>query len=254
MAETRLIPCLSDNYAVLVHGADGGTLLVDAPDAKAVLAALQETGWRLSAILVTHHHADHIQGLAEVKNATGAQAVGPAGEAGRIDGLDRTVRDGERFEAGGFAIEAIETPGHTFAPISYVLPEEGLAFTGDTLFAMGCGRLFEGDAATMWRSLKSLRARLGDDTRIFCGHEYTLKNAEYAASLGADVPAIGERLARVRAARERGEPTIPTTMGEEKATNPFLMADDPRMAAAVGRAGAAPEEVFADLRRGRDGF
>lgn len=254
MAETRLVPCLSDNYAVLVHDAGGDTLLVDVPDADAVLDALRETGWRLTAILLTHHHADHVQGLAAVKAATGAEAIGPAAEAGRIEGLDRTVGDGDRFAVGAFEIEAIETPGHTAGPVSYYLPKEKLAFTGDTLFAMGCGRLFEGDAATMWASLEALRERLPDDTRIFFGHEYTLKNAEYAASLGADVPAIDERVAAVRALRERGEPTIPTDMAAEKATNPFLMADDPRMAAAVGRAGAAPAEVFAALRRGRDGF
>lgn len=254
MAETRLVPCLSDNYAVLVHGAGGDTLLVDVPDADAVLAALEETGWTLTAILVTHHHADHVQGLAAVKAATGAEAIGPGPESARIDGLDRKVADGDRFRVGAFEVEAIETPGHTAGPVSYFLPNERIAFTGDTLFAMGCGRLFEGDAATMWRSLKTLREKLPDDTAIFCGHEYTGKNAEYAESLKADVPAIAARAAKVRAARGRGEPTIPTTMGEEKATNPFLMADEPAIAAALGKAGAPPEEVFAELRRGRDVF
>ena len=255
MADLELVPCLSDNYAVLVH--DPGsrrTLLVDVPDAAAILTALRDRSWSLSGILVTHHHADHVQGLAEVKAATGAEAVGPAGEASRIRGLDRTLSDGDVAEVAGFRVEAIGTPGHTAAPLSYYLPDEGLAFTGDTLFAMGCGRLFEGDAATMWGSLLRLRERLPDDTRIFCGHEYTLKNAEYAASLGAEVPAIAERVADVRAARGRGEPTLPTTMGLERRTNPFLLADDPRMAAAIGRAGEQPAAVFGALRKGRDTF
>ncbi len=255
MADVRLVPCLSDNYAVLVHDPPSGdTLLVDVPDADAVLKALEETGWRLSGILVTHHHADHVGGLAAVKAKTGAAAIGPAGEAERIAGLDRTVSDSEAFELGAFRVEAISTPGHTAAPISYHLPDERLAFTGDTLFAMGCGRLFEGDATTMWQSLKTLRERLPDETEIFCGHEYTLKNAEYAESLSLSVPALAERIEDVKAKRARGEPTLPTTMALEKTTNPFLMADDARVAGALDLQGRPPEEVFARLRAGRDSF
>lgn len=253
MVETRLVPCLSDNYAVLVHdGETGETLLVDAPDADAILAALEETGWRLTHVLVTHHHADHVQGLPAIKARTGAKVIGPAAEADRIVGLDETLADGATTMVGPFRVEAIATPGHTAGPLSYFLPDQKLAFTGDTLFAMGCGRLFEGDAATMWASLRTLRERLPDDTRIYCGHEYTQKNAEYAESLGSGVPAIAERVEAVRSARSKGEPTIPTTMGLEKATNPFLMADDPAMAAATGK--SEPAEVFAALRSGRDGF
>lgn len=251
MADIRLIPCLSDNYAVLVH--EGGeTLLVDAPEAAPIKAALEESGWTPTHLLITHHHTDHVQAIAELRGS--ATVIGPSGEAARIEGLDRTVSDGERFSLGAIEVAVIETPGHTSAPASYHLPGLGVAFTADTLFAMGCGRLFEGDAATMWASLKRLRDALPDETKIYCGHEYTETNARYAAERLPDDAAIAERLATVKAARERGEPTVPTTMALEKATNPFMRADDPAVAEAVGMAGADPVEVFAELRRGRDNF
>ena len=251
MADVRLIPCLSDNYAVLVHK-DGETILVDAPEAAPIKAALDETGWTLTTILVTHHHSDHVQAIGEVKGS--ATVIGPAAEADRIKGLDRTIKDGETFTLGPISVTAIATPGHTSGPLSYHLPQEGIAFTADTLFAMGCGRLFEGDAATMWASLKALRTALPDETAIYCGHEYTLTNARYAAETLPDDAAIAERLAVVRAARDRLEPTVPTTMAAEKATNPFLRADDPAVALALGMEGADPVDVFARLRKGRDGF
>ena len=251
MADVRLIPCLSDNYAVLLHEGDE-TMLVDAPDAEAIAKVLDETGWTLTTILVTHHHTDHVQGIAALKgNAT---VIGPSAAARRIEGLDRTVDDGEEFSVGPFSIRAVATPGHTRDPLSYHLPAEGIAFTGDTLFAMGCGRLFEGDPATMWRSLKTLREMLPDETTVYCGHEYTLTNARFAHDALPDDAAIAERLKVVSEARERGEPTVPTTMAAEKATNPFLRADDPTVAEALGMAGADPAEVFARLRKGRDGF
>lgn len=260
MAETRLIPCLSDNYAVLVH-AGGETILVDAPEAGPIRAALAETGWRLTAVLITHHHADHVQGLADVRGD--AEVIGPAAEARRIAGMDRTVNDGETFsvggvggvgDVGGVIVRAIATPGHTSGALSYHLPGERLGFTGDTLFAMGCGRLFEGDAATMWGSLKALRSALPDDTMVFCGHEYTLKNAQYAASVLPGDVAIAERLKVIEATRARREPTVPTTMAAERATNPFLRADEPAVAEALGLAGQDPATVFAALRKGRDSF
>ncbi|WP_226578469.1 hydroxyacylglutathione hydrolase [Acuticoccus sediminis] len=251
MADVRLIPCLSDNYAVLVHK-DGETILIDAPEAGPIKAALEETGWTLTSVLVTHHHSDHVQAIGAVKGS--ATVIGPEGEADRIKGLDRTVADGEEFKLGPVRIRAISTPGHTSGPLCYYLPEERIAFTADTLFAMGCGRLFEGDAATMWRSLQTLRAALPDDTDIYCGHEYTLTNARYAHETLPDDVAIAERLEVVREARERKEPTVPTTMAAEKATNPFLRADDPTVAAALGMEGVEPAEVFARLRKGRDGF
>ena len=251
MADVRLIPCLSDNYAVLVHKGDE-TILVDVPEAGPINAALAETGWTLTTILITHHHADHVQGLADVRGS--ARVIGPAGEAGKIAGLDETVKDGQSFSLGDIAVEAIETPGHTAHPISYFMPGEGIAFTADTLFAMGCGRLFEGTPATMWASLKRLRDTLPDETKIYCGHEYTETNVRYAHQALPDDAAVAERLKVVQEARAHGEPTVPTTMALEKATNPFMRADDPAVAAALGMAGADPVAVFTKLRAGRDVF
>ncbi|MEM8663994.1 MAG: hydroxyacylglutathione hydrolase [Pseudomonadota bacterium] len=251
MADVRLVPCLNDNYAVLVHkGAE--TVLVDAPEAEPILAALAETGWTLTRVLITHHHADHVQALGKVRG--NAVVYGPKAESGRIAGLDETLDDGAQIAFGPIDVVTAATPGHTAGPLSYHLPGEGIAFTADTLFAMGCGRLFEGDAATMWASLRKLRAMLPDETAIYCGHEYTLTNARYAAQALPDDAAIAERLADVEAARSRGEPTVPTTMALEKATNPFMRADDPAVAQALGMAGADPVDVFAKLRAGRDTF
>lgn len=253
--ETRLIACRSDNYAVLVHDpADGTTLLVDAPEAAPVLAALDETGWRLTHVLITHHHADHVQGLAEIKRATGAEAIGPAAEAARIAGLDRTLADGEHISLGGISVEAIATPGHTAGPLSYFLPEAGIAFTGDTLFAMGCGRVIEGTMEQMWGSLLALRERLPAATRVYCGHEYTLTNARFAVSVDPGNAALTARLQEVEALRAAGRPTLPTDMARERATNPFLRADDPVLAASLGLADAPAARVFAELRTRKDGF
>ncbi|WP_369415058.1 hydroxyacylglutathione hydrolase [Acuticoccus kalidii] len=242
---------MSDNYAVLVHTGDE-TILIDAPEAGPIKAALAEEGWTLTTILVTHHHTDHVQAIDAVKGS--AKVIGPKAEADRIKELDETLDDGAEFTLGGLEVKAIATPGHTSGPLSYYFPGAGIAFTADTLFAMGCGRLFEGDPATMWNSFKTLRAALPDDTKIYCGHEYTLTNARYGHQALPEDAAIAERLKVVEAARERGEPTVPTTMAAEKATNPFMRADDPSVAAQLGMAGADPVEVFAHLRKGRDSF
>jgi len=251
MADVRLIPCLSDNYAVLVHEGEE-TILIDAPEAAPIQAVLDETGWTLTAVLITHHHADHVQALADVRG--GARVIGPAGEAGKIRGLDETVKDGATFSLGPIEVVAIETPGHTAGPLSYYMPDLGIAFTADTLFAMGCGRLFEGTPATMWTSLQKLRDALPDETKIYCGHEYTQTNARYGHQALPDDAAIAERLKVVEETRAKGEPTVPTTMALEKATNPFMRADDPAVAAALGLKNADPVEVFAKLRAGRDVF
>ncbi|WP_108658895.1 hydroxyacylglutathione hydrolase [Acuticoccus kandeliae] len=251
MVEIRLIPCLSDNYAVLVHSGDE-TILVDAPEAGPIKAALAEEGWTLTTILVTHHHSDHVQAIGAVKGS--AKVIGPKAEADRIAGLDETLDDGAEIMLGDLKMKAIATPGHTSGPLSYYFPDAGIAFTADTLFAMGCGRLFEGDPETMWTSFKKLRAALPDETKIYCGHEYTLTNARYGHQALPNDAAIAERLKVVEAARERGEPTVPTTMTLEKATNPFMRADDPSVAEQLGMSGADPVAVFAHLRKGRDSF
>lgn len=234
----RQFACLSDNYGFLVRDeASGAVGCVDTPDAEAVLAELSAAGWGLDLILNTHWHPDHAGGNAAVKSATGATIVGP-GEVTRIAPLDRAVHGGDTVMLGESAFEVIETGGHTLGHIAYHAPADGIAFVGDTLFALGCGRLFEGDAAQMWSSLSRLAA-LPDHTRVYCAHEYTAANARFALSVD-DNPELAARAEAIFAARRRGEPTVPTQIGLEKATNPFLRATD-----AAG---------FAALRAAKDAF
>lgn len=250
--EIELVHCRSDNYAVLLHDrATGTTVLVDAPDADLIGAALERNGWRLTDILVTHHHHDHVVGIPALKAASGAEVTGPAAEADRIPGIDRTVADGDRLEVGPFAVDVIATPGHTLGHVAFHLGAERLLFAGDTLFAMGCGRLFEGTAEQMWASLARLAA-LPPETRVYCGHEYTLSNARFALTVEPGNAALVERAEAVAALRTSGLPTVPTTIALERATNPFLRAGEPAVATAVGLEGHAPAEVFAALRRTKD--
>ncbi|MDB5417880.1 MAG: hydroxyacylglutathione hydrolase, partial [Phenylobacterium sp.] len=232
--------CLSDNYGFLARDeATGLTACIDTPEAGAILRELDKLGWKLSLILNTHWHPDHAGGNAEVKAATGATIVGPK-EVTRISALDREVEGGDSVELGETRFKVIETGGHTLGHIAYYDAADKIAFVGDTLFALGCGRLFEGDAAQMWTSLQRLAA-LPDETTVYCAHEYTASNARFALSVDDD-PALRRRAEAVFAARERGEPTVPTTIGLEKATNPFLRA--PKLAARVGAAGKPDYEAF----------
>ena len=243
-------PCLQDNYGFLARDeASGLAACIDTPDAGAILGELSRLGWPLAFILNTHWHPDHAGGNAAVKAATGAEVVGPA-EVTRIASLDREVRGGDRVLLGETCFEVIETGGHTLGHIAYHSARDRVAFVGDTLFALGCGRLFEGEPKQMWASLQRLAA-LPDDTRVYCAHEYTASNARFALSVDA-APALQARAAAVFAARERGEPTVPTTIGLEKATNPFLRA--PALAAVVGAAGQPPHEAFAAMRAAKDAF
>ena len=237
--DVRLFPCLSDNYGFLVRdAATGAVATVDTPDADVILAELERSGWaRLDLILNTHWHPDHTQGNAALKAATGCEIVGPE-EVRRAAPLDRVVRGGDSVMLGETALEVTDTPGHTLGHIVYRDALGGQAFVGDTLFALGCGRLFEGTAAQMWDSLQRLAA-WPDETLVWCAHEYTAANARFALSLD-DRPQMAARAAAVFAARERGQPTAPTTIGAEKAFNPFL------------RAGDAAE--FAARRAAKDGF
>lgn len=247
--------CLSDNFGVLIHDPGSGmTASIDAPEEAAVEQALRETGWSLSHILVTHYHGDHTQGIAGLKQTHGATVIGPAGEADKIPTLDRTVSDGDSFAFGGFTVTVIATPGHTLGQVNFHLPEAAVAFTGDTLFALGCGRVFEGSHGMMWQSLDTLRARLPDETTIYCGHEYTLANGRFALTVDPDNAALQARMTEIEALREAGKPTLPTTMAQERATNPFLRPDDPAIQANLGMAGAAPEAVFSEIRRRKDSF
>lgn len=250
--EVQLLPALSDNYIYLLWEPSSGTSgVVDPATAAPVLARFGQLGRKLDWILITHHHADHTGGLAELKEATGCTAIGPRADAARIPGLDRTVVDGDTFPFGTLQATVLATPGHTSGHISYWFSEARALFCGDTLFALGCGRLFEGDAATMWRSLGKLTA-LPDATRVYCGHEYTLSNAHFAVGLEPDNQALAQRAAEVEATRARGEFTIPSTIGLEKATSPFLRAADPALRKQLGLEGASDVEVFAEVRRRKD--
>ena len=223
--DVRLFPCLSDNYGFLVRdAATGAVATIDTPDADTILAELERSGWgRLDLILNTHWHPDHTQGNAALKAAAGCEIVGPE-EVRRAAPLDRVVRGGDSVMLGETTLEVTDTPGHTLGHIVYRDPAGGQAFVGDTLFALGCGRLFEGTPEQMWDSLQRLAA-WPDETTVWCAHEYTAANARFTLSLD-DRPQMAARAAAVFAARERGQPTVPTTIGAEKAFNPFLRAAD----------------------------
>ncbi|MGI9169358.1 MAG: hydroxyacylglutathione hydrolase [Caulobacteraceae bacterium] len=246
----RQFPCLSDNYGFLARDeASGKVACIDTPDAEVILRQLDAAGWTLDFILNTHWHPDHAGGNAAVKAATGAVVVGPA-EVTRIAPLDRTVAGGDTVDLGQTRFTVIESGGHTLGHIAYFDPADRIAFVGDTLFALGCGRLFEGTAEQMWASLGRLAA-LPDDTRVYCAHEYTAANARFALTVDDD-PALAARAQAIFAARERGEATVPTTIGVEKATNPFLRA--PRLAARLGKAGAPDHQAFGAIRAAKDAF
>jgi hydroxyacylglutathione hydrolase len=242
----RQFPCLSDNYGFLAHdSASGRTACVDTPEASAILAALDEADWSLDLILNTHWHPDHAGGNAEVKAATGAQIVGPA-EVRRIAPLDREVVEGDVVMLGETRFDVIACGGHTLGHIAYFDAADEIAFVGDTLFALGCGRLFEGEPEQMWASLQKLAA-LPDDTRVYCAHEYTASNARFALSVDQG-PELARRAQAVFDARARGEPTVPTTIGLERATNPFLRAP------LLSPGAVSPADAFARVRAAKDGF
>ncbi|WP_131114163.1 hydroxyacylglutathione hydrolase [Lichenihabitans psoromatis] len=242
-------PCLVDNYGVLVHdSATGATASIDAPDAEAVLAALDAQGWTLTDILVTHHHADHVQGIRGLKaRFPDVRVVAPAKEAAKIGGVDLTVNELDTVRVGELAAKVIETPGHTAGHIVYWFEAQDTLFAGDTLFALGCGRVLETPLDTMYDSLMKL-THLPLETNIYAGHEYTVSNARFALTVDPTNVVLKERAAQVEALRAEGKPTLPTTLAIELATNPFLRADNPDVQTAVGMAGADPAAVFADLR------
>ena len=238
--------CLDDNFGVLVHDpASGDTVSIDVPDAGAVLSALDASGWKLSHILVTHHHGDHVQGIEEVKSRTGARVIGPANS--KIPALDESVKEGDRLNLLGDEIEVIATPGHTLDMLNFHFTKAGAVFTGDTLFAMGCGRVFEGTPSMMWESLSKLM-KLPPETAIYCGHEYTLSNAKFSLTVDGGNEALKKRAAEVERLRAEGRPTLPTTLALELATNPFLRASDPGIRKNLGMENASDAEVFAEIR------
>jgi hydroxyacylglutathione hydrolase len=253
-AQIRQFLCLKDNFGVLLHDpGSGATAAIDAPEAAPIEAALKDTGWKLTDILVTHHHGDHTGGIAELKARHRCRVVAPEGEAGGIPEVDETVREGDTVRVGAVEGRVIETPGHTAAPATLHFPADKLVFAGDTLFSIGCGRVIEGTMEQMWQSMLKLRA-LPDDTRLFCGHEYTAANIRFAKTVepGNQVLAARERSAAQQLAD--GKLTLPSTMGEEKAANPFLRADVPEVANTLGMAGAPAAEVFAEIRMRKNKF
>lgn len=254
MLEIHQFPARSDNYGVLIHDpATGATASIDAPDADAVLAGLETKGWSLSHILTTHHHGDHTAGNKRLKNSTGCTIVGPAAEARSIPEIDIEVREGDTIEIGTAKAIVIETPGHTRGHVSYYFPEEEVAFVGDTLFSVGCGKLLEGDAKTMWRSLQKLMA-LPPETSVYCGHEYTRANARFALTVEPGNDALQARAAEAEELAKRGEPALPTTMAQELATNPFLRPTSPEIQQRLGMEGRELWEIFGETRRRKDRF
>ncbi len=252
--EIHQFACLSDNYGFLVHEPEGGlTACIDTPEVGPILDALREKGWSLTHIWNTHHHFDHAGGNLELKERTGCRVVGPRADRDRIPGLDDAVGDGDRFAFGDHEVQVFDVPGHTRGHIAYWLPQDEVAFVGDTLFALGCGRLFEGSPRQMWSSLQKLMA-LPPQTRIYCAHEYTQANARFALTVDPENADLVARAAAIDGARARGVPTVPTTLAEELRTNPFLRAEQPGLQRALGMAGADPVDVFAETRRRKDSF
>ena len=253
MLEIHQFACLNDNYGYLAHDRETGeTAAIDTPDAAKYLAEADAKGWTITQVWNTHWHPDHTGGNARLKAQTGCKVTAPAGEAGKIAAIDRTVGGGETVSLGRFSGEVIDVPGHTLGHIAYYIPAAGLAFVGDALFALGCGRLFEGDAKMMWTSLNRLKA-LPPETTIYCAHEYTQANARFAVSVDPDNQALKTYAEEVSARRARGEWTVPTVLERELAANPFLRADDPGLQAAMGHPGDAVA-TFAEVRERKDNF
>ena len=252
--EIEILPILSDNYVYLLRDPEAeATAVVDPGMAAPVLARLEETGRRLDWILATHHHQDHTGGTLELKSRTGCRVAGPAGERDAIPGIDLALREGDRFRLGVAEAAVLETPGHTRGHISYWFEESRALFCADTLFALGCGRVFEGTPRQMWESLGKLAA-LPPDTRVYCGHEYTQSNARFALTVDPGNAALARRAAEIDRLRGAGQPTIPSTIEIERETNPFLRAGDPLIRRGLGMTGAEDHEVFAEIRRRKDRF
>ncbi len=246
--EIHQFPCLSDNFGVLIRdSATSSVASIDAPDAVEVARQLKAKGWKLTHILTTHHHGDHVGGNEQLKAETGCTIIGPRGEAGKIPGIDSLVAEGNSFRLGGLDVTVLDTPGHTAGHITYWIPAAKVAFVGDTLFSLGCGRILEGTPEMMWNSLEKLIA-LPPDTAVYCGHEYTLANARFSLQIEPENAALQKRAKEVEALRAAGKPTLPTTIGAELAANPFLRASSPAIRARLGLAAADDWQVFAEVR------
>ncbi|MBI1391250.1 MAG: hydroxyacylglutathione hydrolase [Alphaproteobacteria bacterium] len=252
--EIRQFPCFQDNYGYLVRDvASGAVAAIDSPEPERINAELAAAGWKLTHIFNTHHHWDHAGGNLALKTKWGCEIVAPADEATIIPGVDHQVREGDVVRLGESSAVVVETPGHTVGHVVYRFADDGAAFVGDTLFALGCGRLFEGEPEQMWSSLSKLAA-LPNETVVYCAHEYTESNARFALSLGEENPALDARANEVFEKRRAGEWTVPTSIGVELETNPFLRADKQSMRGALKMRDAPAAAVFAEIRRRKDAF
>lgn len=252
--EIHQFPCLDDNYGFLIHEpSSGATATVDTPEVAPINAALEERGWQLTHILNTHHHFDHAGGNEALKTQWGCTIVGAANDAHRIPGIDVQVRDGEVIELGAARAKVFEVPGHTTGHIAYYFAEDGAAFVGDTMFALGCGRLFEGSPDQMWGSLSKLMA-LPDETFVYCAHEYTQANAAFAVTVEPGNDELAARVKEIADLRAQGLPTVPTTIGRERATNPFVRPGSADLQATIDMVGSDPVSVFAETRKRKDNF
>src|SRR5256885_3794851 len=244
VAEIRLFTSLTDNFGYLIHDpATGATASIDAPEAGPIIKALEHEGWRLTDILITHHYHDHVGGVAELKQKYNCRVVAPHEKITEIANADLRAANGDVVKVGGLLARVLETPGHTLDHISYVFDSEKALFAADTLFSIGCGRVFEGNYPLMWDSLLKLRA-LPDDFKLYCGHEYTAANVKFALTVEPDNAALTARAAEVTQLRAANQPTVPTFLGEEKKANVFLRADEPSVAAKLHMKGANAVEVF----------
>lgn len=249
-----MFPCLEDNYGYLVHDPVAGvTATIDTPEVEPIERALRARGWQLDFIMNTHHHFDHAGGNLELKDKTGCQIIGPAADTDRIPGIDIALSDGDTFQLGEQTFTVFDTPGHTRGHIVYYFPDSAIAFVGDTLFALGCGRLFEGSPEQMWSSLSKL-LNLPDETQVYCAHEYTQTNAKFALTVDPDNAALVARAAEIDQLRSEHKPTIPSNIGLERATNPFLRPDSATLRATLGLEDASNVDVFAEIRARKDKF
>lgn len=252
--ELVTIPCLQDNYAYLIHNAQTGeTAVVDVPEAGPIKTALASRGWTLTHALLTHHHWDHIDGLADLLKDHPAQVVGAEADAHRLPKLDFAVTEGDTMPICGATMNVFDVSGHTLGHLAFSFPGEKLVFTADSLMALGCGRLFEGTPDQMYESLSKLAA-LSPETQVCSGHEYTLANANFAQTIDPDNSALISRIDKIRKAREQGIATVPSLLSDELETNPFLRCKDPAVQAKVGMIDAEPQEVFAEIRKRKDKF
>ena len=247
-AEIRTFTCLSDNFGYLIHDPKTkATASIDAPEAGPIIKALEREGWTLTDILVTHHHHDHVGGVAELKQKYNCRVVAPHDKSTKIANVDLRAANGDVIKVGGLLARVLETPGHTLDHISYVFDGEKAVFAADTLFSIGCGRVFEGTYPMMWDSLLKLRA-LPDDFKLYCGHEYTASNVKFALTVEPDNAALKARAEEVTRLRAAKKPTVPTLLGEEKKANVFLRADEPSVAAKLHMKGASAADIFGELR------